>query len=62
MSFDDLINDWILYESFFAPEEADYVCPSCEIGVLFRLDTGESEASERFLCDNYGEVFIVKDE
>ena len=62
MSFDELLNNWIFYESFFAPDEADYFCPSCEIGILFRLDTDESEESKRCLCDTCGEEFVVKEE
>ena len=61
MSFDDLINDWIFYESFFAPQEADYFCSSCEVGILFRVDTGQSGASTGYLCDTCGEKFVVKD-
>lgn len=62
MSFDELITNWIFYESFFAPDEVEYACPSCEIGILFCVDTGECEASERLLCETCGEEFVVKDE
>ena len=56
---DDLLNDWIAYETFRIVSDDFQQCPACEIGIL--NPTG-SEDARRLACDVCDEVFELADD
>ncbi len=56
---DDLLHDWIAYETFRIVSDDYHQCPSCQIGILNRVD---SEPNTELVCDVCNAVFRVQDD
>jgi len=59
MHDDDLLNDWIAYETFRIISDEYHQCPVCDIGILNRVD---SEPDAELVCDVCDATYRVGDE